>query len=250
MSLQSLKLRVSSALAGHPTLRTLAIRTYTLPNAIVAPLRDTEAGLLAELAAEKQVFFLQIGAHDGKTDDHIHSFVRKYGWRGILVEPVKPLFDRLVENYRGAEGLIFENKAVAADNGSHTLFRVRDDADLPDWCSQLSSLRRDVVLRKSYLAPKFERYLIEEQVNCVSFANLMACHGVTRLDVILIDTEGYDFEILRQVDFDRYRPRLVIYEQKHLSPAEKKQALRLLESHGYSVKRIGVGWNNAAVRGA
>jgi hypothetical protein len=32
-------------------------------------------------------FLSQIGAHDGKTDDLLHSFILKYRWKGVLIQP-------------------------------------------------------------------------------------------------------------------------------------------------------------------
>ena len=45
-------------------------------------------------------FFLQIGAFDGESRDPLFQAVRKYGLNGVLVEPQKPTFERLCENYR------------------------------------------------------------------------------------------------------------------------------------------------------
>jgi len=57
------------------------------------------------LGTQRDVFFIQIGANDGKTYDYIYPIARDRGWRGVLVEPIGYLFSRLVENYRGAQGI-------------------------------------------------------------------------------------------------------------------------------------------------
>ena len=48
----------------------------------------------------KDFFFVQIGANDGFKADPIYLYVRKYGWKGILVEPVSYIFEKLKENYK------------------------------------------------------------------------------------------------------------------------------------------------------
>jgi len=53
---------------------------------------------------------------------------------------------------------------------------------------------------------------------------------VTKIDLILIDTEGYDLNILRTIDFRRFCPKLLIYEQHYLSLHEKAAAKDLLRS--------------------
>jgi FkbM family methyltransferase len=242
------KSTIKAMLAPHPGALRSAAKVYGLSNAFRAYFRRAEHDFLRDVAAlNPDVFFLQIGAHDGKTDDHVHFFVRNHGWKGILVEPVGELFRRLLQNYEGITGLVFENAALAEEDGSRPFYRVRKSTD-PDWCSQLGSFRRDVVLSHKYVIPGIEHHVVEERVRCISLQSLMTRHRVSRLDVVVIDTEGYDLQILRQIDLARYRPQLVIYEQKHLSPTEKREAIQLLKRHGYRVHRIGVGWNNAATR--
>ena len=46
------------------------------------------------------LFFLQIGANDGVSDDPINALVRKYNWSGILVEPGSEAFIDLQNNYK------------------------------------------------------------------------------------------------------------------------------------------------------
>ena len=41
--------------------------------------------------------FIQVGANDGVYGDPLRSYVRRFGWKGILVEPQQDVFERLVE---------------------------------------------------------------------------------------------------------------------------------------------------------
>ena len=54
--------------------------------------------------------------------------------------------------------------------------------------------------------------------------------------MIVIDTEGYDLEILRQLDLIRFKPDLIVYEHKHLNELERTIAADLLIANGYSVQ--------------
>lgn len=193
------------------------------------------------------VFFLQIGANDGKTDDRLYQLVRGRGWRGVLLEPVKHLFDRLVSNYAGSQGLIFENSALGEKDGKAAFYHLRQTGDsIPHWYDQLGSFRREVVLSHGQAIPDIQNYLVEESVDCISFGSLVMRHNIERIDLILIDTEGYDLEILRTIDLDRFQPALIIYEQKHLSSADKARAVALLRGHGYKVYPCGP--DNVAVQ--
>ena len=60
---------------------------------------ERERRLLRAFAEKhSDVFFIQIGAHDGLTNDKLHCLVRAHQWRGVLVEPVQGLFAKLAAN--------------------------------------------------------------------------------------------------------------------------------------------------------
>src|SRR5215468_3547665 len=153
----------------------------------------------------RDVFFLQVGANDGLMDDPIHFLVRKYGWCGVLLEPDPQLFERLKENYSGVDGPILVNAALSPINGKTTFYRIRMDEKMPNWCALLGSFRREVILSN-------------------------------KNDVPEIETQGYDLEILRQLDLIRFRPDLIVYEHKHLNERERTIAADLLIAKGYSVQ--------------
>lgn len=206
--------------------------------AVGYPIYFPESEWLSRVRGE--VFFVQIGAHDGLTGDHIHSFVLSRGWHGIAVEPVPALFRRLEMNYRGT-GVRAVNAAVGATDGRLTFYSLRPDANpaLPSWYDQIGSFRRDVVLSHADAIPDIAERIEPIEVECLTLSTLLARYRVERIDVLLIDTEGYDLVVLREVDFARYGPRLVIYERKHLGDDGEREARALLCAAGYAVHPCG-----------
>jgi FkbM family methyltransferase len=242
MAMTSIRYQVAKTLAPYPML----FRSTRALFRLLAGIRSEESYLLEVARRHSDVFFLQIGANDGLMEDHVHTVVRRFGWRGLLLEPLREYYDQLVANYAGASNLIFDNRALADQDGPRTMFHVGHGAgDLPEWCNGLGSLSRDAVLKYRSEFPQLEEYLVEQTVECVTFPTLIAQHGLDRIDVIISDAQGYDLEILRQIDFHRFRPELVIYEQDLLAEEDKRSAIGLLERHGYNVCPIGP--NNAAV---
>lgn len=180
--------------------------------------------------------FVQIGANDGVMDDPLREFVLASRWRGVLVEPVPYLFERLRQNYSARPGLAFANVAIATQSGRMPFYYLREssnDAGVPDWHVGLGSFSRDVVLKHADVIPDIESRLVAQEVACCTFDDLCREHGIERLDVLHIDTEGYDFEILKTVDFGKYRPRLVVYERHHLNEATRQACRQYMRSHGY-----------------
>ncbi|HEX4872521.1 MAG TPA: FkbM family methyltransferase [Nevskiaceae bacterium] len=192
---------------------------------------------------QRPVFFVQIGANDGAMNDPLKRQIIARGWRGILVEPVPEIFERLRANHPGREGLIFENLAIAEQAGSAPFYSLRPEADpvaagLPPWYAGLGSFRREVILSHRDQIPDIEARLVRREVPCLRFDALCARHGIEHFDLLQIDTEGYDEQVLRQVDLARYRPRLVIYEHHHLSAADRRAAENRLAAAGYQCLRV------------
>jgi hypothetical protein len=86
------------------------------------------------------VYVLQIGACDGSSFDPIYPFIQKYGWAGLLVEPLPDLFERLEDTHmvRLASGNIsLANVAVVDEAQECKMLRVPvesiESGDLPDW---------------------------------------------------------------------------------------------------------------------
>jgi FkbM family methyltransferase len=228
--------RVLQAVMPHPELYGAARAAWWLAAHRSRPPEVEFSYLLSLARRKKNLFFIQVGANDGLQADMIHHFVRRYGWRGITVEPVPQFFEALVKNYAGTTGLIFENKAIADQEGWSPIYRLRDDQEnLPEWHKGLASFDRGTILSHATEIPDIESYIIEEMVEAVSVRTLLARHDVDKIDLVLIDTEGYDYKVLKQFDLLKYRPELVIYENKHLSSVESSAALGLLENAHYRV---------------
>ena len=108
----------------------------------------------------------------------------------------------------------------------------RDRKGVPDWYDAIGSFVLDTILSHRDKIPDLESRLVATRVPAVTFNSLCARNGVDRVDLILIDTEGYDWEVIKNIDFSRYRPRLLIYEHFHLGSA-REECRRYLEQLGY-----------------
>nr|AYC79424.1 hypothetical protein [uncultured bacterium] len=191
-----------------------------------------------------EAFFVEIGSNDGDQHDHLRPFILSRPWRGIMVEPVPFVFDRLRRNYEGIDRVTLANVAIADRDGMLPFFHLVEEADpvskgLPDWYDGTGSFSRDALLRHVAEIPDVEQRIVEAGVTALTLASLCRRHGVDRVDLLLIDTEGYDWEILRHVDFATIHPRLVVYEHFHLSAEDRHAARAHLEDAGYATMEEG-----------
>lgn len=218
------------------------ISRYRLRRAI-ANLAGTKV-LQALETVHPDLSFVQIGANDGKMMDPIRSAILGNQWRGLVVEPVPDLFDALRNNYASVlERVLPVNVAVSGKSGVSVFYHLHDASGLPglpDWAAGLGSFRRDVILSHRDRLPAIEEYLQAIEVPCMTWDELCVAHGVEDVDLLVTDTEGYDFEILRQLDYDRYRPFLVIYEHHHFDQDTDDSCRLMLSNAGYRLFREGL----------
>lgn len=189
-------------------------------------------------------FFIQVGAFDGVTNDPLRPFIERYKWRGILLEPQKQAFQKLVENYREHPQLTFLNAAVADKDGTTDLYSVRGKDGLPMWSDQIASLRKDHVLKHEHGVPAYgiqekipdiQNLVQVDQVECFRLDTLFRTHNVARVDLLQIDAEGFDYQVIKTIDWDKIRPAIIHYEHMHLSQSEQNECLTCLMDHGYHI---------------
>ncbi|MBI5686969.1 MAG: FkbM family methyltransferase [Verrucomicrobia bacterium] len=182
-------------------------------------------------------FFVQLGANIGGAGDPIYEVVRRHKLAGLLVEPQTAAFAKLKAAYGQMEQVILENVAIAPQRGSMTLYKLNPKYThlYPYDPSGIASFSADHIIKHVPGGASIPDLIIEETVKTVPLSELLEAHHVQRIDLLQIDTEGYDFEILKMVDFRRFQPTLINLEHLHLSPADCEACLELLLAQGYRV---------------
>lgn len=205
-------------------------------------LRDTRSEisrfLLRLAVARPDAFFVQIGSNDGAQQDPLQPVLERHDWRGIMVEPVPYVFEHLKRHRGGDARFTLVNAAIADVDGSRPFYfleKAQDPWGLPRWYNALGSFRREVVAKHVNYIPDIERRIREMQVACLSFDSLCRAHGVTRVDVLHMDVEGYDWQLMQSIDLARWRPVVLIFEHHHLDPEARAACTAHLQQLGYAL---------------
>lgn len=188
--------------------------------------------------------FVEIGANDGEQHDHLRPMIVAHEWRGVMVEPVPYVFERLLSNYAGVPGVTMENSAIGESDGWSRFYHLAPSQDyerdgLPQWYDGIGSFSRDAVLAHGRLIPDIDSRLVETEVPCLTFDSLLAKHRLEKVDLLLTDTEGYDDELLRHIDFSVHQPTLVIYEHYHLAERDRLACRARMQDYGYETMAEG-----------
>ena len=172
---------------------------------------------------DDEIFFVQIGAFDGITNDPLYDLVRARKWRGILVEPQPDAFEKLKQNYAGQEGLVFENGAVGATDGELTLYTRTSGG------TEVASSEKELVAKPGHRADGIRALTVP----CWTVRTLLERHDATSVDLLQIDAEGLDFEIIKAIDFDSVAPPIIRFEHTIISGSDFNACLAYLAERGY-----------------
>ena len=183
----------------------------------------------------KGIPYCQVGALDGITHDPIFPLIQKHGLRGVLLEPQSRMFETLKSNYARFSNFTFVNAAIADVDGTRELYTIKEGAEGPDWLRGVSSFSEEVLLRHAGSVPNLRSMIRTEVVRTVTFDTLFRECGVNDIDLLQIDTEGYDAKVLKLFDFSKWKVAVVQFEHKHLSQVDFEGSLQLLIDNGYKI---------------
>ncbi len=202
---------------------------------------DPPSKWFERLLTEKNIRVVQIGSNDGRSGDPLYDLIlMNPGWTALFVEPIPYLFDRLKKNYGSSPRFSFAN--VAINNGSQQIFySVKEEAKiaiphLPPTYDQLGSFDKNNIIK--HLEGVLEPFIEETLLSGIKLEELFLKYEIKEIDVLHIDTEGYDWKILSQLDLNKIIPKIILFEHIHLANSEKKEAINFLKEK-YAIIRLG-----------
>lgn len=185
------------------------------------------------LDLSQPVLFVQIGAHEGSVGDAIWPYATTCSnWRGLLLEPVGTAFTKLCNNYRPHSLRIRPLKAAVSDFAGHARMQIMRNGCAAGQCNHLLHKGDNVKWHHSWA-----RTNEVERVPVLTLARvweeLQRAHGhASAVDLLVVDVEGSEARILgRELPWPR--PRLIMFEHKHLQPKALLTINSSLEAQGY-----------------
>ena len=171
--------------------------------------------------------FIEIGACDFDTCLPL----ARNGWAGILVEPVKELYDNLRIQASPYKFVHVENVVISDYDGTID-FHVSEGTD---WTRGISSVASD-----NHKGTKMfeewdgvnKQFLKEtRQMECLTLDTLLEIYGIKQIDFLKMDTEGHETNIIEAYSW-RIKPTMIKLEHSHIDDINMK---RILEEQGYIV---------------
>ena len=186
-----------------------------------------------------------LGAHIGI---HIKDEISKIKDSSILlVEPVPHNISAIKENLKEFKNIYLEPVAVASVRETKDFFFVKATSInklKKHWASGIGSFNKNHLLNH-----RTKRFLIEEDdidnipIKTVKFEDLIEKYSISEIDKILIDIEGYEYEILRDMDLKKVRINSILFEYKHFDGYQKtgeklEEILKKFEENNYKTSKV------------
>jgi FkbM family methyltransferase len=170
-----------------------------MPQEMISYSSNLEDVLLARaLKHVERGFYIDIGANDPVNESLTKIFYDR-GWRGVNVEPIQYLYDRLV-----AARVRDINLNIAISDRRDTLqFHEVVDA------SGLSSLDEAVAAAHERIGFKKRR---SYQVKADTLSNICKQYVSEDIHFLKIDVEGAEAAVIRGADLRSYRPWIIVVE--------------------------------------
>lgn len=214
-------------------------------------------GSLAEFAdfysrKKSPVKVVQVGSNDGFNHDPIHKFIKRDKWQGILLEPQKEVFENYLKKLHAkSEGINTINAALHYQDGTSPIYQI--SFSNARWATGLSSLDRPAMEKAADsdyvkacarnegidLPATIGERIKEEKISSISPETLLSKYHIQEIDWLQIDTEGFDFNIIKMFNIAKTRPKVIVFEQYQLSETERLECFKHLKDHSYRIKEYG-----------
>ena len=157
---------------------------------------------------------LQIGANDGERFDELNYFIKKYKIKSVLVEPINKYFYELKKNYSNYEFVKIENSAISVNNEISYLFAV-NDKDINIYDEHVKGINSFEIQHLIKHGVK-KNHIEKKKINTLSVQDLIKKYNINELDLLYVDTEGYDGKIVYEFIKSTKLNPIIIFEYIHI----------------------------------
>lgn len=165
-------------------------------------------------------YFVEIGAVDGLQLSNTFLLEHKYDWSGICVEPIPYMYNYCLQNRPKS---ICSNKAIYSKSNEQVIFSIAHNNNFFSGISNHIDCHKDTVNSNK----------TDIIVTTITLTDLLDHNNAPEfIEYLSIDTEGSELEVLKGIDFNKYKFGLIDIEHNYIEPI-RTQIRDLLLSKGY-----------------
>lgn len=199
-----------------------------------------------------KINLLQIGGNDGQQTDFVNKAVNNENIIFHIVEPIPLYFQELKNYYKNNTNVYTYNYAITNTSGHDYINYIPPHENMPIWLKGCSSFFTDRNVLSGFcnwdengepynpydnleVMSYIKNNTVKLQVNCLTFNDFIQIHNIQHIDILVIDTEGYDYHIFKQINLDKFNIRLIIIEYDNQTGFAKKDIVNILKQKNYTI---------------
>ena len=177
--------------------------------------------------------FVDLGCFHPTRDNNTYGFYKKK-WRGINVD-LNPITIELFNFFRSKD--ININCAISNKKGLKKMYFVDD-------LSPLNTLDYNHLkfLKKNFLFKNKD--FKEKKIKTENINNILKKYNFNRVDFLNIDLEGLEYEVIKSINFKKFKINLIcleILDHNRISKNKSKKIHQILKKNNFKyLKKIGV----------
>jgi FkbM family methyltransferase len=174
--------------------------------------QNNEEAVITGYFGERKGTFIDIGAYDGIKFSNVRKLAES-GWTGILFEPDRELYEKVVKNYEGFPAEV-KNLAVDTFNGEITFYSSGGDAVGTTSTSHIQKWHTTqfkegvnvpcVDINEVIVSPT-EFVNIDVEGTNINLFRHMTDEVIRRIEVLCIEHDGYYPEMIQRMNMLGYK---------------------------------------------
>lgn len=153
--------------------------------------------------------FIDIGANDGITLSNTYYLEKELGWKGICIEPIPEIFEQLDKN----RNCIKIMAGISNEKSVEKFTFVKGVSNMLSGMTKNYDPRHQKRIEEEVKSRHQE--IIELDIQCLVLNDLLSEYEFFIIDYLSIDTEGNEFDIIKSIDFDKFKIKTLTVENNY-----------------------------------
>jgi FkbM family methyltransferase len=158
----------------------------------------------------KNGVYVDVGAHDGVSFNNTLYFEKNNNWTGILIEPIKSVFDKLVINRPNSINL---NCAVCNNDGETEFLCNTGYTEMISGIKNTFDYRHWERLQNENKQMNSTTEVIK--VSTKKLETIFDENKISHIHYLSIDVEGAEFEVIKSINFDKVFIDVIGFENNY-----------------------------------
>jgi FkbM family methyltransferase len=179
----------------------------------------------------KNGIYVDVGAHDGVSLNNTLYFEKINNWRGINIEPIKNVFDKLVANRPNNINI---NCAVCNFDGEKEFYLNEGYTEMLSGIIDNYDKRHLERLKNENIEHLAITQIIK--VNTKKLETIFDENKIVHINYLSIDVEGAEFEVIMSINFDKVFIDVIGFENNYMDTSVP--IIKYLENNGFKLDKI------------